>query len=210
MAGYTVKVMAQEDYRSTAWSGGTTTELAIAPEGSVYAERDFLWRISSATVDLEESTFTSLPDYNRLIMTLQGGIRLSHNGGEWLELPSFTVHAFDGGDETVSVGKVIDFNLMMRKGRCTGEMVPVKPDAAEAGTSGASLGELFAQPLSDYDTILVYCWEGTVEFTSEAGGTYSLTKGESIRLDGDMTGVSWDYVTKDRASFVAAAMRAEK
>ena len=41
------------DYRSSRWSGGTTTELAIAPAGADYGARDFLWRVSSATVELE-------------------------------------------------------------------------------------------------------------------------------------------------------------
>ena len=54
------------DFVTSTWSGGTTTQLAIAPEGAVYAERSFLWRVSSATVELETSDFTPLPDYNRL------------------------------------------------------------------------------------------------------------------------------------------------
>ena len=37
-----------------------------------YQSRDFLWRLSSATVELEESTFTSLPDFDRIIPTLKG------------------------------------------------------------------------------------------------------------------------------------------
>ena len=30
------------DYVTTQWSGGATTQLAIAPKGAVYADRDFL------------------------------------------------------------------------------------------------------------------------------------------------------------------------
>ena len=37
-----------DQYIVSQWSGGTTTQVAIAPEGAVYADRDFLWRISSA------------------------------------------------------------------------------------------------------------------------------------------------------------------
>ena len=47
------KLLTKEDYVTTTWSGGTTTQLAIAPEGAVYADRDFLWRLSSAGVELE-------------------------------------------------------------------------------------------------------------------------------------------------------------
>ena len=50
-----------EDYVCSVWSDGTTTQLLIAPEGAHYAARDFLWRVSSATVELDESDFTPLP-----------------------------------------------------------------------------------------------------------------------------------------------------
>lgn len=110
------------DVRSTRWSGGTTTQLAIAPEGADYGRRDFLWRVSSAVVELEESDFTPLPDYRRLIATLEGEISLRHNGGESLRLRPFAVHAFDGADATRCVGRCRDFNLMLRKGAAEGEM----------------------------------------------------------------------------------------
>ena len=45
------------DFVTTTWSGGKTTQLAIAPDGASYAERAFLWRISSATVELEAYGF---------------------------------------------------------------------------------------------------------------------------------------------------------
>ena len=75
-----------KDYTTTRWSGGTTTELLIRPRGAVYGQRAFLCRISSATVELAESTFTALPDYTRLIATLEGTITLAHDGGEPLTL----------------------------------------------------------------------------------------------------------------------------
>ena len=54
--------LTKDDYVVSQWSGGTTTQLAIAPSGAQYGDRAFLWRLSSATVDLEESDFTPLPD----------------------------------------------------------------------------------------------------------------------------------------------------
>lgn len=72
-----------EDMSSSVWSGGTTTEIAIYPEKAKYAERDFVWRISTAKVELHESDFTPLPDYERLIASIDGVMLLSHekNGG---------------------------------------------------------------------------------------------------------------------------------
>ena len=44
--------LTKDDYVVSQWSGGTTTQLAIAPSGAQYGDRTFLWRLSSATVDL--------------------------------------------------------------------------------------------------------------------------------------------------------------
>ena len=126
-------------YVVSAWSGGTTTQLAIYPENAVYGERDFLWRVSSALVELEESDFTPLPDYDRLIATLEGEIVLSHNGGAPLRLRPLEVHAFSGADATHSVGRCRDFNLMLRRGRASGTMEPLRlteaPTRLHAGGS---------------------------------------------------------------------------
>ena len=69
-------VLTKEQYIATPWSGGVTSQLAIAPEGAVYANRDFLWRLSSATVELEHSDFTPLPDYYRYLSVLKGEIQV--------------------------------------------------------------------------------------------------------------------------------------
>ena len=82
----TIQHLTPSDYITTKWSGGLTTQLGIAPAGAVYADRDFLWRLSSATVEDAESDFTALPDYERLISTLECTIELNHNGGENLTL----------------------------------------------------------------------------------------------------------------------------
>lgn len=153
-AGYRAELLHESGYRTTEWSGGLTTELAIAPEGSAYADRDFLWRLSSATVDAEESRFTALPDYDRIILTLKGKIRLSHNGGEWIELSEYEPHSFDGADETRSVGKVRDFNLMMRKGRCRGRVEVIRLEE-----NGGDKRILWAEPGAD--TVFFYCAEGS-------------------------------------------------
>ena len=104
------------DYVTTQWSGGATTQLAIAPKGAVYADRDFLWRLSSATVELDESDFTPLPAYDRVISTLRGDMVLAHNGGERLTLHPYEIHDFSGADDTHSWGRCTDFNLMGVRG----------------------------------------------------------------------------------------------
>ena len=126
------KHITEADYVTTVWAGGKTSQLAIAPAGAVYADRDFLWRLSSATCELEESDFTLLPDYNRLIATLEGNIVLTHNGGEPVRLTPFEVHRFDGGDNTRSVGCCVDWNLMLRKGKEDGRVTHCRIEAGAA------------------------------------------------------------------------------
>lgn len=108
------------------WSGGTTTELYIAPKGSSYKERNFLIRISSAQVLELTSTFTDLPKYQRYIATLTGPMDLTIDGQEQ-RLNPFEVLAFDGGAKTTSSSQetIVDFNFMVAKGT-EGTMVFVK------------------------------------------------------------------------------------
>ena len=117
------KLLTKADYVTTSWSGGTTTQLAIAPEGAVYADRDFLWRLSSATVELDHSDFTPLPDYDRFLSVLEGEIQLKIDAREPFPLVPGELVAFDGGAPVESWGKCVDFNLMVRKGKGQGAVV---------------------------------------------------------------------------------------
>ena len=163
----TVTHLYPQDYTTSRWSGGTTTELLIRPRGAVYGQRDFLCRVSSATVELPESTFTALPDYDRLIATLEGTITLTHDGGAPLILTPYQVHPFDGGSHTVSFGRCRDFNLMLRKGQATGELRTLQVMAPMAL-------DLFPAA----KTVLLYCTEGACTVEGIA-----LTFGESLLLE---------------------------
>lgn len=151
------KLLTQEDYLTTRWSGGTTTQLAIAPEGAVYADRDFLWRLSSAGVELEHSDFTPLPDYDRLISILRGELELKVGKGERFPLAPYELYSFDGGVPVESWGMCQDFNLMMRKGACQG--------MAQALTLAPGSGLTWTAPLPaplefPARTLALYCGEG--------------------------------------------------
>lgn len=109
-------VCKEQDYSIGKWSGGTTTQLAIYPQKSSYLDRNFVWRLSSATVDTEESDFTRLPDYDRVLMVLEGEAVLSYEGERVVRLKELEQDRFDGAWKTKSFGKITDFNLMVRKG----------------------------------------------------------------------------------------------
>ena len=167
------------DYTVSDWSGGRTVQLSIGPEGEQYADRKFLWRISSATVELETSEFTALPDYERQIAPIRGEMILSHNGGEEILLRPFDVHRFDGADLTVSKGKCTDFNLMLRKGKVTGEMRSVRLGSG---------GQQRITPEMPGDTVLLYLAEGTARVRAVGGAVsvelpeLTLMAGESVVL----------------------------
>jgi environmental stress-induced protein Ves len=109
------------DFRTSTWSGGTTTELFLYPENGSYAQREFLFRISSATVDLQESDFTALPGVERYITPLSGSFTLTHPGTAPVELPPLAApYRFSGEIATHCVGKATDFNLMLKG--CEGKM----------------------------------------------------------------------------------------
>jgi len=112
---YTVKIIHDKDYKTSSWSGGTTTELAIYPITSDYKSLNFKWRLSSAKVELEESTFTYLPNTCRSILSLDNPLKLQHENNKIINLKPFEVHSFSGEWETKSFGKVRDFNLMLRE-----------------------------------------------------------------------------------------------
>ncbi len=110
------KLHRQDDFSVSTWSGGTTTQLAIYPEDAKYADRDFIWRLSSATCDLSESDFTDLPDYNRVLAVLHGEVVLAHEGDRSVKLGPLEYDYFDGAQKTKSYGQCTDYNLMTRKG----------------------------------------------------------------------------------------------
>lgn len=107
-----ISLLRSSEQKTNSWSGGTTTQLAIWPPDADYRDRNFLWRISSARVDQNESVFTALPGFHRILMILEGSIRLIHEGRREVELKPFEQDSFEGGWTTGSIGQCVDFNLM--------------------------------------------------------------------------------------------------
>lgn len=108
------------------WSGGTTTELFIWPHGASYAERRFGIRISTATVDIAQSTFTKLPGVTRYIAPLGDGFTLKIGQNEPEFIPHAAVKRFDGGEDVTCVGAGRDLNLMLSG--AAGELIMIKPN----------------------------------------------------------------------------------
>ncbi|MGM0123137.1 hypothetical protein IGI37_000503 [Enterococcus sp. AZ194] len=111
----TFKILTETDYQISQWSGGETKEFYIYPETSAYAKKNFDYRISSATIAVEESLFTSLPNYSRCLMVLENEVKLIHelpNEKIVCRLAPFQKTYFSGAVTTRSIGKCKDFNVM--------------------------------------------------------------------------------------------------
>lgn len=110
-----MKKILEEDFITTNWSGGTTSQIFIDPADSSVADKSFNYRISSATCDLDQSDFTPYSDFERYITPLNGNLKLINNGNE-IKINPFEIYFFDGSDNVTSIGKVRDYNLIVRKG----------------------------------------------------------------------------------------------
>jgi uncharacterized protein len=123
-----IDIYKAEDFKTTKWSGGTTTELYIHPSAATYAAGNFSFRISSATVEIEKSDFTILPGVSRQLMVLKGSIKLSHKNHHVVQLRKNYIDSFEGSWETSAVGTCVDFNLMT-KGQTKGKISSIAVSA---------------------------------------------------------------------------------
>jgi len=127
------RVLSPADYRRMPWKNGAgrTTEIAAHPAGAALDAFD--WRISVADV-VRDAPFSTFAGVDRTIVLLAGaGMRLDGNGHAALLRTRYEPYAFSGDDAIDCVlvdGPVRDFNLMLRRGRVTGEVAIVRGAAA--------------------------------------------------------------------------------
>ncbi|MBK5214761.1 MAG: HutD family protein [Flavobacteriaceae bacterium] len=107
-----IAILTPKHFLTSQWSGGSTTQLYIFPATATYAERNFELRISTAKVEVAESTFTALPGVDRKLMILEGAISITHEGQYSRHLKPFEVDEFSGDWKTTAVGTCTDFNVM--------------------------------------------------------------------------------------------------
>lgn len=172
-----IKLIRHSELTTKEWSGGTTTELLIYPEVADYARRDFIWRVSTARVEDEESEFTVLEGVDRILMVLEGELWLNHEGlaGE-IFMQRFGQTRFDGGAATSSRGGgVTDFNLMMKGADGRVEALSVMPGGkVMVNTHGSD---------SDYDFRADIFYDLSGADLAIGGHNYSLEKGDVICLE---------------------------
>lgn len=116
-----IEIIKSDAFKESKWSGGITTQLYIYPKDSDYQKRNFNFRISIATTELMESNFTKLEGVKRVISILEGKMQLSHKNKYDITLTPYEIDRFDGNWDTISKGKVKDFNLMLKD--CDGDFL---------------------------------------------------------------------------------------
>ena len=128
--------IAKENYKLSRWSGGSTSEIFLWPPDGDYAERRFMFRISSAEVEQPESVFTRLPGVIRYISPLQKTMRLTPDFQEpEVVLAPRQVYRFDGGMHVLCRAQGADLNLMLKG--CGGLMSYMEPYYLEKPAEGA-------------------------------------------------------------------------
>jgi environmental stress-induced protein Ves len=183
------------------WSGGTTTQFDLYPDHASYTARDFIYRVSSATIEEDPSTFTALPDYQRWIAMLSAPVKLEHEAGETVTLEPREVYTFDGGRMTRSFGCGKDFNLMVRKGvfgwmhliENEGRHEPVTPGNVIKARALEVSSWLKSRDQSAIGHLLFYCASQALDPTDSTvkplviqteGVLLSLCGGDYARLEG--------------------------
>ncbi|MGF7060340.1 HutD/Ves family protein [Brassicibacter mesophilus] len=173
-----ISIIKKEEHKTSKWSGGTTAQLLIYPEEAEYGERNFKWRLSSAKVDDEESTFTYLPGISRIIMIIEEKLRLEHEGHHTIELSAFEQDSFKGEWTTKSYGKVTDFNLMMSSGCCGNlQSIILKEKVSKK--------IIFTNKVTgNYSTItdVFYIVKGNLEVVTELNKMYRLQQGDIFEI----------------------------
>lgn len=145
------KIISAESFKKTNWSGGETTQLAIYPEDSIFSEKDFLFRISSATFTSTESQFSDFSGYQRYILPLEGSLSLKHEGLYSRKLDSYEAEYFDGSWTTFSQNTLDcrDYNFIVKSGYAAKMKILKSPDQYKIKSS--SIVSLFS--VNDFEVI---------------------------------------------------------
>lgn len=156
------------------WASGTSTEIFIYPHDGNFVQRNFVFRISMATVEADESVFTFFEGITRHLMILKGELELIHEGRYTKHLKPFDQDVFSGEWSTRSKGRVTDFNLMLKDG-ATGSLTP---HHLKAGDSASFIAET--------ECFFLYLASGIAAFdngrTANAGDLLMINKDSEVNL----------------------------
>ena len=166
-----MRILRAAAYRVMPWKngGGTTTEIAVSPDGA--GLDDFDWRVSMARVETS-GPFSSFAGIDRTLSVLEGdGVVLDIAGQTPARLTAASAPLAFPGDvptgATLIGGPITDLNVMTRRG-CMAHKVERRPLSAEirlvpqaditlvlAVDAGVTLFTDDASSLGPFDTLVL-------------------------------------------------------
>jgi uncharacterized protein len=184
-----MRLLKKENAKVMPWKNGrgSTTELAIHPEGEDFRKGDFLWRISSASVN-DAGAFSFFPFHNRWLTVLNGkGLRLHQRdeltpmAQQIVEVRPLTLYNFDGAAEIhceLLGGPVIDFNVFARKSRVTASAKVIELKAEE---------EFSWKPSARWNFLFVANGNSVVQWPTEdsSGDPIQIREGDSLLIENE-------------------------
>ena len=179
-----IEIIKSNAFKESRWSGGTTTQLYIYPKDADYRKRYFKFRISIATTELMESTFTKLEGIKRIISILEGKMELSHKNRYNITLMPYEIDRFIGDWDTSSKGKVKDFNLMLKD--CDGDFLYKEITGSENIN------------FEEEVIFFVYCISGKIKISGKSllENELAVGEGKNIEVSGKNSKIFYGYITK--------------
>ncbi|PTE12469.1 HutD/Ves family protein [Mesorhizobium helmanticense] len=166
-----MRILRAAEYRVMPWKngGGTTTEIAVSPDGA--GLDDFDWRVSMARVE-SGGPFSGFAGVDRTLAVLEGeGIVLDIAGQAPKELTSTSAPLSFPADvptqASLIAGPITDLNVMSRRGRMTHKVerlvisapLDIRAEAAATlvlcGDGTVTLGLAGTVKLEPRDTLIV-------------------------------------------------------
>ena len=148
-----------------AWSGGTTTQLCIFPPETEFKKFNFLFRMSVATVEVDETDFTYMPGVTRHLMIIKGNLHLLHKGRYEKNLGKYETDIFSGEWETHARGKVNDFNLLTRE-ETKGSLQALRMKAGQLNEVSLSQDNFCTGIYVNAGRLLVKTGEGSINMST--------------------------------------------
>lgn len=112
----------KQDALISNWSQGETRQYFIYPETAEYKDKNFIFRLSSASIDSVPATFTKFNNYTRFLAMLDQDLALTINQqkkhGKVLDIVEF-----QSDDDVISMSRGNDFNLMVNNAKAKGQVI---------------------------------------------------------------------------------------
>ncbi|MGL4382442.1 MAG: HutD family protein [Bacilli bacterium] len=109
-----VKVIKSDKLVGLTWRGGKSYQYYIYPQNKLYEDHDFIFRISCATIELEQSNFTQFKGYTRYLVMLDNRLNVLINNEE-IMVKKYEPIIFNSNDEVVSFSQGSDLNIFIRE-----------------------------------------------------------------------------------------------